>query len=71
MHGHFVPGDANSIGFEDLITIEDCAFATAVAIGQPHRPGFEEALDYVSVQAAWLRSCEFGTWQDVIRLDAQ
>ncbi len=24
-HGHFVPGDANSIGFEDVVTIEDFA----------------------------------------------
>ena len=54
-HGHFVPGDANSIGFEDLITIEDYAYLTSVAAGTRHHPGFEEAVDYVSVQAAWLR----------------
>ncbi|HEY8094030.1 MAG TPA: Gfo/Idh/MocA family oxidoreductase [Acidimicrobiales bacterium] len=67
-HGRFVPGDANSIGFEDLVAIEDHAFLSSVAAGEPHQPGFEEALDYVSFQAAWLRSCESGTWEDVVRL---
>ncbi len=69
-HGRFVPGDANSIGFEDLVTIEDMAYLTSVAAGTPHRPGFEEALDYVSVQAAWLRSCESGRWEDVVRVES-
>ena len=38
-HGHFVPGDANSIGFEDLVAIEDHAFLTSVAAGEaaPYR----------------------------------
>ncbi len=67
-HGHFVPGDANSIGFEDLVTIEDYEFLTSVAAGRQHSPGFEEALDFVSFQAAWLRSCESGQWEDVTRL---
>jgi predicted dehydrogenase len=68
-HGRFVPGDANSIGFEDLVAIEDHEFLTAVAAGENFQPGFEEALEYVSFQAAWLRSCESGAWQDVVRLD--
>jgi predicted dehydrogenase len=70
-HGHFVPGDANSIGFEDLVTIEDFAYLTSVAAGTPHRPGFEEAVDYVSVQDAWLRSCASGRWEDVVRIDGK
>jgi hypothetical protein len=69
-HGRFVPGDANSIGFEDVITIEDYAFLSSVAAGAPHEPGFEEAVDYVSFQAAWARSCETGRWEDVVRLEA-
>lgn len=69
-HGHFVPGDANSIGFEDLVTIEDFAYLTSVAAGTRHNPSFEEALDYVSVQATWLRSCESGKWEDVRRIEA-
>lgn len=67
-HGHFVPGDANAIGYEDLKVIENYEFLSAVARGEQHRPGFAEAVDYVSFQAAWLRSCETGSWQDVTPL---
>lgn len=69
-HGNFVPGDANSIGFEDLVTIEDFAYLSSVAAGTRHVPSFEEALDYVSVQDTWLRSCESGRWETVRRLEA-
>jgi predicted dehydrogenase len=68
-HGHFVPGDANSIGFEDVITIEDYAFLTSVVKGEPFEPGLEQAVDYVSFQAAWARSCATGQWEDVVRLE--
>ena len=64
-HGHFVPGDANAIGYEDLKVIENYEFLSAVASGEQHRPGFSEAIDYVSFQSAWLRSCESGSWEDV------
>jgi predicted dehydrogenase len=64
-HGHFVPGDANAIGYEDLKVIENFEFLSAVARGEQHQPGFGEAVDYVSFQAAWLRSCETGSWQQV------
>lgn len=67
-HGHFVPGDANSIGYEDLKVIENYEFLSAVAAGVQHQPGFAEAVDYVSFQAAWLRSCETGSWADVVTL---
>lgn len=69
-HGHFVPGDANAIGYEDLKVIENYEFLTAVAKGEQHEPGFTEALDYVSFQSAWLRSCDSGSWEDVSRLGA-
>ncbi|MDH3754510.1 MAG: Gfo/Idh/MocA family oxidoreductase [Acidimicrobiia bacterium] len=69
-HGHFVPGDANSISFEDLKVIEDYEFLTAVARGEQHEPGFAQAIDYVSFQAAWLRSCEQGAWTDVTSIRA-
>src|SRR5205085_8781836 len=39
-HGHFVPGSANGIGFEDLVVIEDYEFCTSVAESRPHTPGF-------------------------------
>jgi predicted dehydrogenase len=67
-HGHFVPGDANSIGYEDLKVIENYEFLSAVASGQQHEPGFAEAVEYVSFQSAWLRSCETGSWQTVTSL---
>ena len=38
-HGHFVPGSANGIGFEDLVVIEDYEFCRAVAEGREHRAG--------------------------------
>ena len=64
----FVPGDANSIGFEDMVAIEDHEFLTAVAEGRPHSAGMEQALACVSVQAAMLKSWETGTWEDVVSL---
>jgi predicted dehydrogenase len=67
-HGHFVPGSANGIGFEDLVVIEDYEFCHSVAERRPHRPGFEDALAAVSVQAALLRSVESGRWEDVVSL---
>jgi predicted dehydrogenase len=67
-HGAFVPGSANAIGFEDLVTIEDYEFCAAVAEGRPHVPGFAEALELVSVQAAMLESCRSGRWEEVVSL---
>ena len=67
-HGNFVPGNANGIGFEDLVVIEDYEFCRSVAERRPHRPGFEDALAAVSVQAALLRSVESGRWEDVVSL---
>ena len=52
-HGHFVPGDANGIGFEDLIRIEDHEFLDVGRRGRAaRRRASTEALDYVSFQAA-------------------
>ncbi len=65
-HGRFVPGDANAIGFEDLKVIEGYEYLSSVARGEPHEPGFQHALDYVSVQAAMIRSWESGRWEDVV-----
>jgi predicted dehydrogenase len=64
-HGNFVPGGGNTIGFEDLIAIEDYEFLNAVARGEPYEPGFDAALDYVSVQSALVRSWESGGWETV------
>lgn len=64
-HGVFVPGRANPIGFEDLVTIEDHHFATAVAAGVMFEPGFDAAVAYVDVQDALLRSWESRAWEKV------
>jgi predicted dehydrogenase len=65
-HGVFVPGGGNPIGFEDLVTIEDYEFCAALAEGRPYEPGFEEALQWASVQEAVLRSAESGGWEPVL-----
>ena len=67
-HGAFAPGDANGIGFEDLIAIEDHEFCAAVVEDRPFAPGFEEALDYAAVQTALIRSAHTGAWEDVVPL---
>jgi predicted dehydrogenase len=67
-HGVFVPGSGNTIGFEDLVTIEDYEFCTAVAEGRPYEPSFEQALAWASVQAALLRSNDSGGWEPVVPL---
>ena len=67
-HGNFVPGDANPIGYEDLKVIEEFEFLSSVANGRQHTPGFAEAIDYVSVQDAMLRSWESEKWETVERL---
>jgi predicted dehydrogenase len=64
-HGAFVPGSGNPIGFEDLVTIEDYEFCSAVAEGRPYEPGFEQALAWASVQEALLRSARSGRWENV------
>jgi predicted dehydrogenase len=64
-HGHFVPGSANGIGFEDLVVIEDYEFCRSVAEGREHTPSFRDALAWVKVQAALLKSAESGAWETV------
>ena len=59
-HGNFVPGGGNSIGYEDLKTIEALEFLTAVAEGRPNKPDFGDALSVASVAAAMVRSWECG-----------
>jgi predicted dehydrogenase len=67
-HGHFVPGSANAIGFEDLVVIEDYEFCRAVTEERPHEPSFADAVRWVSVQDALLRSAETGRWEEVVAL---
>ena len=67
-HGAFAPGNALGLGFKDLIAIEDYEFLQAVAEGRPHEPGFEDALRYVEVQEALVRSWSSGAWEEVTRM---
>jgi predicted dehydrogenase len=67
-HGHFVPGSANPIGFEDLVVIEDYEFCRALVEGRAFRPGFDDALQWVGVQAALLKSAHSGGWEPVVSL---
>jgi predicted dehydrogenase len=68
-HGNFVPGSANGIGFEDLVTIEDHEFLEALATGAPYAPGFAEAADFAAVQAALVRSWDSAAWEIVTPLE--
>ena len=67
-HGAFVPGQANAIGFEDIVAIEDLCFLEALVTGATFRPGFREAVDVVSVQQALIDSWTSRTWQPVVDL---
>lgn len=67
-HGAFVPGSGNPIGFEDLVTIEDHEFCSAVVEDRPFAPGLEQALQWAEVQAALLRSAQTGAWEAVAPL---
>jgi predicted dehydrogenase len=67
-HGSFVPGSANGIGFEDLVCIEDHEFLQSVARRRVYHPGFAEALQFVAVQSAVLRSWDSGHWEPVVSL---
>lgn len=67
-HGAFVPGSANGIGFEDLVVIEDYEFCRSVTLGREHRPSFADAVEWVSVQAALLKSAASGAWEPVVSL---
>ncbi len=70
-HGNFVPGAANGIGFEDLVCIEDHEFLQSVALGRRHAPDFADALRFVSVQDAVLRSWDSGRWESVSSLRSE
>ncbi len=64
-HGAFVPGQANAIGFEDLVAIEDYCFLESLASGRAFSPGFREAVDVVSVQQALIDSWDSRRWEPV------
>lgn len=68
-HGNFVPGSANGIGFEDLVTIEDLEFMDSIANRRPFHPDFTDAVRFVTIQAAILRSASSGRWEEIGSVD--
>ena len=64
-HGNFVPGQANAVGLEDFVAIEDYSFLESLATGKPFSPSFKEAVDVVSVQQALINSWESKSWEKV------
>lgn len=69
-HGSFVPGNANGIGFEDLVAIEDYELCRAITEEGKFRPSFDDAVAAVRVQAALLRSVTSGRWEPVLGVPA-
>ena len=67
-HGSFVPGGGNSIGYEDLKTIEALEYIKAVAENRPNKPSFADALANASEAAAMVRSWESEKWEQVVSL---
>lgn len=67
-HGAFAPGQANAIGLEDLMAIEDYSFLEALATGGDFSPSFREAVDVVSVQQALINSWDSRSWETVVSL---
>ena len=67
-HGAFAPGQANAIGLEDLMAIEDYSFLEALATGGDFSPSFREAVNVVSVQQALINSWDSRSWEKVIDL---
>ena len=70
-HGAFAPGQANSIGLEDLMAIEDYSFLEAIATGGDFSPSFREAVDVVSVQQALITSWESRSFEPVVDLSGE
>ncbi len=63
--GNIVPGNGNSIGYEDLKLIELYEFLQAVGSGSKFSPDFEAAARVAEVQAAMARSWASGGWESV------
>ena len=68
-HGHFVPGSANGIGFEDLVVIEDYEFCRVGRRGPRARAGLRRgaAVGQRAGRAAALGASR-ARWEDVVSL---
>lgn len=70
-HGAFAPGQANAIGLEDLMAIEDYSFLDSLATGAAFSPSFREAVAVVSVQQALINSWESRAFEPVVDLTGE
>ncbi len=68
-HARFNPGPANSLGYEDLKTIESYHFLGSISKRKQGEPGFAEALAVARVQAAVMRSWESAGWEEVAPIE--
>jgi predicted dehydrogenase len=64
-HAQFNPGPGNSLGYEDLKTIEAHQFLESIAEGRQSEPGFADALRVAEVLAAVQCSWETDRWESV------
>ncbi|MCS6827563.1 MAG: Gfo/Idh/MocA family oxidoreductase [Caldilinea sp.] len=64
-HGHFNPGWAVGLGYDDLKTIEAYNFLISIVNGKQGEPGFTEAAAVARVQQAMMRSWQSGAWEAV------
>ena len=64
-HANFNPGSGNSLGYEDLKTIEAHQFLKSIAEGRQAEPGFADALRVAEVLAAVERSWKSRSWEEV------
>jgi predicted dehydrogenase len=64
-YGHFQPGPAISMSYDDLKVVEAALFLRSIDTGTQVAPGVAEALSAAHVVDAMSRSAETATWQPV------
>jgi predicted dehydrogenase len=64
-YGHFEPGPAIAMGYDDLKVIEAHLFLESVLDGVQREPGVPEMLEVARVLEAMERSAEAGEWTEV------
>ena len=67
-HGHFNPGPALGLGYDDLKVLETYHFLRSIAEGTQGEPGFNEARAVAEVLAAVERSSVSDRWELVQKI---
>jgi predicted dehydrogenase len=65
--GHFQPGPAVAMSYDDLKVIEAARFLTSVTTGRHRGAGVAEAAGVAAVLWAMERSAASGRWEEVVR----